>query len=676
MASKQKPAEGNSWDGKLASFLDQVIMLSFHLLVLGLPVVICLSANDVVSLPKAVFLWTVTTIVIFTFLASSLLKGQFAFGSATIGLPLLFLFVIVILATLFSVPSGTIIIGNYQRYEGAATFLCYLLLFGMAVRVFNRPKKSGSLLTTVVLTGALLSIYGLLQFFGFEFLPWSKALFEKQRSFATFGNPIYFGAYLSLIFPLALSKYFSSSRRDETVLFGLATTLIIFSLITTYSRAAWLGMVAGLLLFLLFSEWKKWFGSKGLVLMIILGSVAVAVFGGLLERGNAGKDLNFSSRLTSILSPESGFQRIELWKSAVAMIAERPLLGYGPASFRLVGNRFASLKLARTGGGVTLADSPHNYFLQIASNLGVFALLGFFWFFVIWLARAIRQRQKNGSTAETSAGIISGLVGYLLALQFGVSAIGATALFWIIAGILLSYEKEKPVVLYRLKRPLPPGDKTKLAQLVIVLMIAFLPVSEPIRFLRADILFRRAEDSMNISEQVRLYQQAYDLNLYNQLYPLSAGSVYDNLARRMKDARYFQLAESFYLEAERVSPEEIESHYYLGNLYFFAAENFDPYFQARSEAELKKVLEIFPYYLPGRLKMAEFYYRDKRYLKAVNEATVAMQVAPRDEQGYLWASKGLLELGRRKEAKRDLEKVLELNPKNQEAAQLLSALQE
>lgn len=669
VAGNQKTTKEGNGKEKAVSFLTHGIIDCYYLLAIGLPLAICLSANDVVTLPKAALLWTVSAIVLFCYLSSGLLKARLNFCFFGFGPPLLTLLLVFLTSTLFSVHPATSLIGDYQRYEGAITFFCYFVLFLVAAQVFDNKKKIEPFLMTVVLTGAFLSVYGLLQFFGLEFLPWSKALFEKQRSFATFGNPVYFGAYLSLIFPLATARYLDASERQKTFLFGTATVLIFSCLITTGSRAAWLGALVGSMIFGSVWGFKKMLKRKAAILIFLFAVIAVLFFSGLSAEGTQDNSFDLATRFTGLFKLEAGAQRFELWKAAVIMVGGKPLIGYGPSSFRSIANRFMSLKLARTSRGMMLADSPHNYFLQIASATGIIGLLAFVWLLFVWSAQAMRAYSRTRESDLFALGIISGLAAYLLALQFGISSVGATPIFWVLAGLLFSTEKKGDLFSFRIKLSL----QLRLIGVSVLSLFFLLLILYPVRFVRADILYRQAENSFKISEQVDLYLQASKLNPYNCLYPAGAGLVYDNLASQMRSPEYFQQAVSYYSEAKSIAPQQLEGHYYLGSLYFFASECFDPSYGKSAEEELKKAVEIFPYYLPSRLKTAEFYYRQKEYLKTISEADVIIKVASQDDRGYLWKGKALLALGRDKEARSCLAKALRLNAQNKEAVELLES---
>lgn len=77
--------------------------------------------------------------------------------------------------------------------------------------------------------------------------------------------------------------------------------------------------------------------------------------------------------------------RMVFWKNTIEMIQERPLLGYGTGAF---GTAYDRKVAGRTGVAVTPAGDPHNQYMKIMAENGIFALLVFLGF----LVAAVRQR--------------------------------------------------------------------------------------------------------------------------------------------------------------------------------------------------------------------------------------------------------------------------------------------
>ncbi len=86
------------------------------------------------------------------------------------------------------------------------------------------------------------------------------------------------------------------------------------------------------------------------------------------------------------------------------------------------------------------ADNAHNYPLHIAVGTGVLGFLA--WVTSVLWALVASARSAFGPKGETSrlplAALWAASVGYLVHLLFGVSAIGSTALLWLVLGALVA----------------------------------------------------------------------------------------------------------------------------------------------------------------------------------------------------------------------------------------------
>lgn len=72
---------------------------------------------------------------------------------------------------------------------------------------------------------------------------------NRARASMPFGQPNVYGSYLVAFVPLGVALFVTSRRRIERLLSGLALLIVAFGLYASYSRAAWLGALAGTGLF-------------------------------------------------------------------------------------------------------------------------------------------------------------------------------------------------------------------------------------------------------------------------------------------------------------------------------------------------------------------------------------------------------------------------------------------
>jgi len=224
--------------------------------------------------------------------------------------------------------------------------------------------------------------------------------------------------------------------------------LAIKILITTFSRGAYLGMAAGGLL-------AGYYRGKGFLISIgTLAVVFVLIFPQIIPDSITARMGNLIGGDSATLSaPEeenldkSSSTRIDMWKGAVKMMAESPLLGKGFKSFPLLKDQYVE--------GEHEEDDPHSMFMYLGSQMGIPAML-LFVFLIIHLISLGRFHSRNKHDQFIRA---AGIGGAAAAVCFGVInifgsraiALNFTIYFWTYILILqvlrnAANEADTPVV--------------------------------------------------------------------------------------------------------------------------------------------------------------------------------------------------------------------------------------
>lgn len=178
------------------------------------------------------------------------------------------------------------------------------------------------------------------------------------RICGTFTHPNSFGLYLFLILGLMIAC--AAARTDKSfkngkLLFFYGLFLLIL-LVLTYSRTAWLCCAAFVVILFFIKR-------RFIPHLLFLSSLAAAA---LLAVNNIKERIMepFSSAIFN-----SWMARINIWKVALAKIAQKPLAGYG------IGASESVIEASKTWDGGT--SLPHNDFILHALELGAGGVLTF-----------------------------------------------------------------------------------------------------------------------------------------------------------------------------------------------------------------------------------------------------------------------------------------------------------
>jgi len=485
-------------EGKIARCCAKVIRIGLLLLILLLPLVFDIGMEDAFALPKV----TLFRIIILVCGIALVIKkienriekqfsqnlGETVVAKGNKGFWVNFAVLVFLLvgavATLRSPNIYLSFVGAYKFYFwGLSSIIGYVVIYFVVID--DAPLSYIEKTINLVLVGSVLvTIYGILQHFGLDFISWEQS--SKERVFSTLGNPNFLGAYLIMVIPLGLSRLMIIAHRQSSCketrrrvaflswIVVLLCVMLFTCLIWTLSRGAWVGFLVSLAVFGILvgkeglHENRKWLG-----LVLILFGLISAIIG--LPKGTRhipeelvvnDKYTTFNEgsvveeRVASIVElREIGIAgRICAWKDTLKMIKEHPFLGIGLDTFGIVFQRYKSPKFVQIVGKNIIADYPHNEFLQVAATMGLVGLAVYLWLWFCFLTMGIRlilqSRQsikqwhqlgtthRNGDTAYVirflTPGILSSIVALLVQNQFGFTTITTSTLLWFLVGIMVA----------------------------------------------------------------------------------------------------------------------------------------------------------------------------------------------------------------------------------------------
>lgn len=375
---------------------------------------------------------------------------------APLVLPVLALTAAHLLAATFSIAPDLSLWGSYLRRQGICTWLAYLAVF-LTLRLVVRGGAQVERLATVILLASIApAAYGVLQSVGLDPIDWGKAE-ATRRVTSTAGNPIFLGAFLIIVVPLALARLLEAATRAsarsvsspatgrwKALPYALLLVLQLLAIFYTQSRGPVLGLVFGVAAFaaaaavVARARWPVYTFAVGALLAIAV----VAVW-------SRGED-RVLGRLAR-LNPEAGSERVRvlIWDNLVGLLLDRPAraaIGYGPDTLLLAFNPVYPAELAGLEGGELSPDRAHNEILDAAASTGVIGCVAELALFLAVFTHALRGLGAiatarahavflaivvgAGLVAAAGSIVLTGgrtLVGLCLGLGMAVGVLGYTA---------------------------------------------------------------------------------------------------------------------------------------------------------------------------------------------------------------------------------------------------------
>ena len=176
-------------------------------------------------------------------------------------LPTLALVAAYVLSTALSLVPRISFLGSYVRMQGTYTFISYVLIFFMVLTHLRTRAQINRIFYAIILSSLPISIYGIIQHYGLDPLPWGGDV--RERVAANMGNAIFVAAYLIIALFLTLERLVDSiasllneekgttadALRAGAYFFVLAVQLI--AIYFTQSRGPWGGLAAGAYVFVM-----------------------------------------------------------------------------------------------------------------------------------------------------------------------------------------------------------------------------------------------------------------------------------------------------------------------------------------------------------------------------------------------------------------------------------------
>ncbi|MFA5794549.1 MAG: O-antigen ligase family protein [Candidatus Brocadiia bacterium] len=311
--------------------------------------------------------------------------------------------------------------GFYLREEGWLTLVSYIFIFLVIVYHLKSSDQIKRLVTTAILTGLVVALYGLFQRFGIDTVPWASNV--ASRVTTTFGNPIFAGAYLIMVIPLALARligHIKLRQMPQIMVYSLVLIIQAWCVVATQSRGPFIGLVAGIFFFAVLYGIIN--GYRKLIISTAVVVVLIGIFAVLLNINNSPLDpvKTYLGRLGEMTQSETGSGKVRLliWEGAVAILKAEPariFFGYGLESMFPLYHKYTPASFARYEGSLAVPDHSHNDTFDVLITGGAVGLLVYLGIFALIIYLSLRRleiiRQSPARFRMIClAGILAGLL--------------------------------------------------------------------------------------------------------------------------------------------------------------------------------------------------------------------------------------------------------------------------
>ncbi len=356
---------------------------------------------------------------------SGLVSGLWTSWIARFVLALWFL---IILSTIVSIDPLGSLFGHYPEYSGVVTWLAVTTIW-LGAASLRRSMVWPLVARAVCVSLLLVGLCALLEMLGLE--PWMlRETVGPARIGSLLGNPSNLGVYTLLVIPLAFERVRKDRSLGWRITAAAASLAGLAMLLLSGSRGAWLGFLV-LALTWIVAESRRW--RKGnrrrMVAIAITAAVVVSLTATVLAVPRFRERLEPASTATIEW-------RFIAWEAAGSAALDRPLLGWGPDSFRSVYVSHWPSEVRPGAAHATVVADPHNPVASAAVSLGfggAAALLGL----ITAAALTCHSRLKSRDDDDlVPVALATALAGGLVALMFHFLTLDTAAVLAVLLGLL------------------------------------------------------------------------------------------------------------------------------------------------------------------------------------------------------------------------------------------------
>lgn len=337
----------------------------------------------------------------------------------------------------FAAAIGSVVVNKVPGDVGlyALRILFEPLLFYFVAFLFPKDRRwLRAVVFVFVLAGAAMALHGLYQYLTGAPMPahWVDVSETNigTRAYSIVDNPNGLGAFLLMGAIVSMSMALGRGSRPLARLFWAGACVVhLVGIAVTFSRGAWIGLAAGVIVLLLVA-YRRY----------LLALVTAAVVGWFAAPATFVQRLRFAFSSAYITkSSEAG--RLYVWRMALRFINDHPWFGLGLGTF-------GGTSAVTFGYSRLWVDS---FYLQLGAEGGLL-LLGFFLWILLRVAKGLvkgRTVTRDPYLRALTAGVLGAFVAVCVAnatasvwetLTVGVG-------FWFLTGLATSaalHEGEKP----------------------------------------------------------------------------------------------------------------------------------------------------------------------------------------------------------------------------------------
>jgi O-antigen ligase len=434
--------------------LEHLILLTLFLTPLSLQLSYITGSTGIdLSVPTEPILALVLLITLFRLIVTG------GFPRELLRHPMTLLIGIYLLWTFFTAVTSTIPAVSFKTLAYRLWFTAGFYLVTASLAYSEKFRKRYVLAFSSGL--AIVVIYFIVRVQGAGLL---NQQFAHSACYPFYRDHTSFGASMAFLLPPLAVMLTGKGSYGRRAMISLIVLIFVAGFILSYSRAAWVSLIAASLAGLVL--WVR-MPVRMLTISALILTVALVLSANLIWQQmdstteDSSADLQQHLRSSANISTDqSNLERINRWNCALRMFAEKPHLGWGPGTYQF---RYAPFQRASEKTAISTdfgdAGNAHSEYLGSLSETGWPGALIFLSITLTAVITGIRcwYRERRGPSGYFVLALVTGLLTYAVhaLMNSFLDSDKISALWWGFIALITAMDIEQK------QEPEIPGDKTQ-----------------------------------------------------------------------------------------------------------------------------------------------------------------------------------------------------------------------
>ncbi len=556
------------------------------------------------------FLWSILTLVLLISFVYRMISSPTERKTRYVGSVVFVVYTGYLFFSLLSIINA--VNPGESAYEIVKIFTSLTFLFLCLQVLAANPDYKFMLTKCLVISAFLLCCIGFYQYFTIAYgKPGLDILVSIQ---GTMGHKNLLSSALFLTLPFCFYSLLSSHYLWR-ILSGITAAMSLLMIFLLQTRAVWLALIVSstlalLIVLLLHKQFvinKKIMLKTALLSLVILSACITAGIV-LASKSDALDHLKERIQPSTLLSRGTGNERIQLWKKTVNGAFENLALGHGAGNWRISLPSYGLDGLTARSFKYVHFQRPHNDFIWVLFESGIFGFLCYVSIFIVSLFFCIKNilLHKQLQSKRLALCMLMSLTGYITiaCFSFPKERIFHSMVLSILLAIILNLHSEVTQ-----KRNTAPKTNTLLISIPCIIVLIFSAAVGYIR-LKSEWLTKQsfmARNHQQHSQVIALIDKAY--SPFSSLDPTSAPLQWYKAEAQYLMGNFSQALISYQL-AREAHPYHI---HVLNNLATCYEELQD---HENAIYYYNKALEIHPQFQEALINLGATYYNCGRYEEA------------------------------------------------------------